>query len=147
MRKDDEVSLGKAGGFSEHKVMLCLNKDLYRAFVKLQADKDLGRSYAGLLPYVEGLYHLGYLSKEVYEKQFAKYSEPLGKSDDEVLKTPEEQQRNNFLKQKDAMFKGMIGQFGIHSDNGEWLLKFSREAEKYKDQFISAASLVRFMQG
>ena len=43
-------------GFREHGVMLYLDKALYKAFIRLQADKGLGRSYAGLLPFVEGLY-------------------------------------------------------------------------------------------
>lgn len=75
-------------GFREHGVMLYLDKTLYKAFIRLQADKGLGRSYAGLLPFVEGLYRLGYLTKEEYEEHFKKYSQelkdeakPLTKSD------------------------------------------------------------------
>ena len=37
--------------FREHGVMLYLDKTLYKAFIRLQADKGLGRSYAGLLPF------------------------------------------------------------------------------------------------
>lgn len=68
---------GEKKGFSEHKVMLCLDKELYRAFIKLQADKELGRSYAGLLPYVEGLFHMGYITQEVRDSHVLKYSQPL----------------------------------------------------------------------
>ena len=57
--------------------MLCLDKELYVAFIRLQADKTLGRSYAGLLPFIEGLYHMGYLDREVYEKHVKKYSDKL----------------------------------------------------------------------
>lgn len=67
----------KPSGFKEHQVMLCLDKEPYHGFIQIQADRDLGRSYAGLLPFVEGLYHLGYISKEVYDAHFKKYSEPL----------------------------------------------------------------------
>ena len=45
--------------------------------MRLQADKMLGRSYAGLLPFVEGLYHMGYLNREVYEQRARKYSDKL----------------------------------------------------------------------
>lgn len=65
------------GDFREHGVMLYLDKTLYRAFIKLQADKGLGRSYAGLLPFTEGLFHLGYLSKQDHEEHVAKYSQGL----------------------------------------------------------------------
>lgn len=67
----------KPSGFKEHQVMLCLDKEPYHGFIQIQADRDLGRSYAGLLPFVEGLYHLGYISKEGYDAHFKKYSEPL----------------------------------------------------------------------
>jgi hypothetical protein len=63
--------------FHEHGVLIYLDKDLYKAFIKLQADKGLGRSFAGLLPFTEGLYHLGYLSKAVYEEHVKKYSQAL----------------------------------------------------------------------
>lgn len=54
--------------------MLYLSKDLYFGFIKLQADKKLGRAYAGLLPFIEGLYKLGYITEEVYEVHKRKYS-------------------------------------------------------------------------
>lgn len=65
------------GDFREHGVMLYLDRTLYRAFIKLQADKDLGRSYAGLLPFVEGLYAMGYINEQVYVQHKEKYSVPL----------------------------------------------------------------------
>jgi len=64
-------------GFQEHKVMLFLDKELYVAFIRVQADKAIGRSYAGLLPFVEGLYHMGYINREIYEKHVLKYSDKL----------------------------------------------------------------------
>jgi hypothetical protein len=65
------------GDFREHGVMLYLDRTLYRAFIKLQADKDLGRSYAGLLPFVEGLYAMGYIDEQVYVQHKERYSAPL----------------------------------------------------------------------
>ena len=63
--------------FREHGVLLYLSNELYMGFVKLQADKGLGRSYAALLPFVEGLYHLGYITQEVYQAHVVRYSKPL----------------------------------------------------------------------
>lgn len=63
--------------FQEHKVRLYLDKELYVAFIRLQADKCLGRSYAGLLPFVEGLYHMGYINRDVYQTHVQKYSDKL----------------------------------------------------------------------
>ena len=126
-------------GFREHQVLLCLDKQLYRAFIKLQADKNLGRSYAGMLPYVEGLYRLGYISQEVYEAHFQKYSEPL-----EPAKplTVEEQHEKDELEKRDKTFKGMQEQWSTHSYNPKWLLKVSRVAEKYRDRLQSARDLL-----
>jgi len=44
------------------------------AVVKLQADMGLGRSYSAMLPLVEGLHIMGYLSDEDYEEAKAQYS-------------------------------------------------------------------------
>jgi len=64
-------------GFREHGVMLYLDKTLYLSFIKLQADQELGRSFAGLLPFVEGLYTMGYLDKKDYVEHRKKYSQKL----------------------------------------------------------------------
>jgi len=68
------------GKFREHGVMLFLSHDLYLGFIKLQADRGLGRSFAGLLPFNEGLYRMGYISKESYEAHKRKYSVKLGEA-------------------------------------------------------------------
>ena len=57
--------------------MLYLAPELYHGFVKMQADRNLGRSYAALLAYVEGLHRLGYINQDVYEKYTEKYDVPL----------------------------------------------------------------------
>jgi len=63
--------------FREHGVMLFLDGELYHGFTKLMADKCLGRSYAGLQAFTEGIFHLGYLSKDSYDAHIEKYSIPL----------------------------------------------------------------------
>ena len=80
------------GSFKEHGVLIYLSKDLYIGFIKLQADKRLGRSYAGLLPFTEGLFRMGYISKEVYEEHIKKYSEPLESEKQVSLEQSKEKQ-------------------------------------------------------
>lgn len=63
--------------FHENGLLLYLSPELYLAFLKLQVDRGLGRSHAGLLFFVEGCYRLGYLSKEDYDELFQRYSKPL----------------------------------------------------------------------
>jgi hypothetical protein len=65
------------GKFKEHGVLIYLSNELYLGFVKLQADKSLGRSYAALLPFVEGLYQMGYIQEDVYREHVNRYSRPL----------------------------------------------------------------------
>jgi len=79
--------------FQEHKVMLFLSKELYVAFIKLQADRGLGRSYAALLPFVEGLRAMGYISENVYREHVNRYSQPLlvQKTISEVVDTQADQ--------------------------------------------------------
>ena len=60
-----------------HRLTLYLRPALYRALSRLQADKGLGWSYAGLYALVEGLYRLGYLSDHEYMVLSEKYSTPL----------------------------------------------------------------------
>jgi hypothetical protein len=80
--------------FQEHKVRLYLDKDLYVAFIRLQADKTIGRSYAGLLPFVEGLYHMGYINKDVYQAHVLKYSEKLVTKKQLTLVETQEMEKN-----------------------------------------------------
>jgi hypothetical protein len=81
-------------GFQDHYLRLFLDKELYVALIRLQADKGLGRSYAGLLPFVEGLYHMGYINLDVYQKHVAKYSESLTKKKQLTLAETLEMEKN-----------------------------------------------------
>jgi len=70
-----------------------LPPELYLGIVKLQADRGLGRIYPVLLAITEGLYQMGYISKEVYEIYSKKYSEKLIKEEVKPL-TPKRRVRN-----------------------------------------------------
>lgn len=118
--------------------MLCLSRELYIGFVRLQADRELGRAYAGLLPFTEGLFRLGYISKEVYEKHIEKYSQPL--CEESPVLTPEQQEEKKLLERKDRQFKGQLDQWAIHSDP-EWRKKVLADAEKWKEKVPSAKQL------
>lgn len=126
------------GDFREHGVLIYLDKNLYMAFIRLQADKGLGRSYAGLLPFTEGMYHLGYISKEIYETHARKYSEQLATKEPLTPKQLDERQR---LEQKDKYFRQVLEQWVIH-DNVEWRKKILKQAEEWKDKLQSARQLL-----
>jgi len=103
------------GQFREHGVMLYLDRELYRAFIKLQADKDLGRSYAGLLPFTEGLHKLGYITEEVYEAHKKKYSEPLVAEKPKAL-TKEQQRKLGEVAQLNNTLRQVAEQWHDHPD-------------------------------
>ena len=128
--------------YQEHRVMLYLSKDLYKAFIKLQADKELGRSYAGLLPFVEGLYQLGYISKKVYDTYFSKYSQPLGtKNSESTVQLKKLQDEKVQMDLKDKQFKGQLEQWDLHP-NPKWRAKVLADAENWKDRLDSARMLL-----
>lgn len=126
------------GSFREHGVLIYLSKELYTGFIRLQADKGLGRSYAGLLPFVEGLFRLGYISKEVYEEHVKKYSAPL---ESEKPLSYEQLLEKQFLEHKDRQFKGMLEQWKDHPDP-VWREKACVFAEKYADKLLSARDIL-----
>ena len=63
--------------FQQHKFLLYLDSPLYLAVVKFQAENELGRSYAALRIFIEGLKALNLISQDLYEYYKQKYSEPL----------------------------------------------------------------------
>jgi hypothetical protein len=86
--------------------MLFLDKELYVAFIRLQADKTIGRSYAGLLPFVEGLYHMGYINRDVYQTHVQRYSDKLiGKKQLTLAETQEMEKNIQLAKLFEAIAK------------------------------------------
>jgi hypothetical protein len=135
------------GNFQEHRIMLCLNRQLYLAFIKLQAEKGLGRSYAGLLPFVEGLNKLGYLKEEVYEVCVKKYSEGLIQEKPKVP-TKEELTRDSKLKQVEKTFSMVIEQWNFpRKDQIKWRLNWFKKAQEYKDKIPNAKLVLALANG
>lgn len=56
---------------------LFVDRKIYLAINRLQADKGLGKSFSALLPLVEGLHTMGYLEDGDFEVYKAKYSAGL----------------------------------------------------------------------
>lgn len=131
------------GSFKEHGILLYLSKDLYTGFIRLQADKGLGRSFAGLLPFIEGLFRLGYISKEVYEEHVKKYSEPL---ESEKPLSLEQSTEQSFLERRDRQLKGMLEQWDLHPDP-KWRNKVYDFAGKYADKLQSARDILALKEG
>jgi len=93
--------------------MLFLDNELYLGFIKLQNDKKLGRSFAGLLSFVEGLHKMGYIEKDTYERHKIRYSKPLVIDKKRTL-TKEELEKNLEIEQLDKRLENVITQWNLH---------------------------------
>jgi len=123
------------GDFREHGVLLYLDKTLYKAFIRLQADRGLGRSYAGLLPFTEGLFRLGFLSSEDYEVHIRKYSEGIAEKPQPLPAQQLEEKKE--LERKQKVFSMVLEQWNQHPSS-VWRAKWVRQAEKWKDRVANA---------
>jgi hypothetical protein len=101
------------------------------ANVKLQAKKELGRSYSALLASTEGYYHLGFLPEDDYLKLKEKYSTPL----------IQEKEKKPTLKQKKAKEEkeklnwtlgNVIDQWEIHPSK-DWREKWVNIAHQHPE--------------
>jgi len=114
--------------FQEHNLRLFLDRTLYLAFIKLQADKELGRSFAGLLCFVEGIHNLGYIGDQDYEKYQKRYSTPLDKNPEQVALM--EVQAAKKLKEQRALFRQVTAQFELHKHDPTWIKQWREKAIK-----------------
>jgi hypothetical protein len=71
----------------EHIIKLHLPPELYLAVIKFQIQKELIKSYAGLLLVTKAAYQEKLITKEIYEKYLYRYSRKL---------VPEEEPQNGF---------------------------------------------------
>ncbi len=114
------------GDFREHGVLMYLDKELYTAFIRLQADRKLGRSYAGLLLLTEGLHKIGYLSEDSYRTHVNKYSKGLiEESTGSKPRTKEELLEHKKAADLERMFSKVLRQWSTMNEKSRvsWLQK------------------------
>jgi hypothetical protein len=61
----------------EHVIKICLPPELCLALAKFQVQKEIGKSYAGLLLITKAAYQEQLITREVYEKYLYRYSRKL----------------------------------------------------------------------
>ena len=121
-------------GFREHGLMLFLGPELLIGLTKLRADKELGRSYGGLLTFTEGLHVLGYLKDSDYEILIKKYNTGLIKPKElsiQELKTVSKQEK---MAKKFSM---VLDQWSTHP-NEKWRNRWIAEAKTWKNKIQNA---------
>lgn len=132
----------KNGSFWEHRVLLCLAPELYIGFIRLQAERGLGRAFAGLLPFVEGLFRLGYLSREDYETYNRKYSQ--------ALVQPKKLSNEQLLEQKkhaklEAQFSAVVKEWNQLSERAQ--KQWARKAQACLDTIPNAKLVLALANG
>jgi len=99
------------GEFRDHVYRLMLDRKLCLAIVQLQAERRLGRSFSAMLPFVEGLHSLGYLSDGDYEVYKAKYSVVLDNTPLTPTQNREQETKENRDRQLNRHYKAVLEQW------------------------------------
>jgi hypothetical protein len=124
------------GNFKEHGLMLYLSPPLYLGFIKLQADKGLGRSYAGLLAFTEGIHALGYISDEDYEIHKRRYSRGLNEQEEKPF-TLEQIRTKTEREKMQKTFSMVLDQWADHPAK-TWRSGWIKKAKEWKDKIPNA---------
>ena len=134
------------GDFRDHGLMLYLGKPAYLGFIKLQADKSLGRSYAGQLAFTEGLFKLGYLAKDDYDLLAKRYSQGL--VDKEAEKKPQslaDVQKLVATQKLEADFSNVLRQWQTMNVKSQQY--WQKKAEANKGKVLNAQLVLDLAQG
>lgn len=124
---------------NDHYLPLLLNAKLKLALIKLQADRELGQSYAGLLALVEGLHSLNYLGDEDYLLYSKKYSRKL--VEDQVVAQEMDPQAVRELESMTKLFKGVLADWSLQHSIG-WKEGWVKRANNYASRIKAAQMIV-----
>ena len=129
--------------FLGHALRLYLDAQYSLALVKLRADKELGRSHAGLLVFTEGLYRLGYINQKTYDAHVKRYSKPLVAEEPVTLKEKLEQENEKkTLLKWNKTFSNIIKQWNtMKPESQEFYIK---KAEELQDQVPNAKLVLAY---
>jgi hypothetical protein len=119
------------GNFKGHIYPLCLNRKLYLATIRLQADKRLGKAYSALLPFVTGLNAMGYLSDEDFELYKEKYSVGLDVEQLSPTQIKQRETERNRNRQLNRHFGEILKQWPTLKESAKQY--HLEEAAKYKN--------------
>ncbi len=111
------------------------------ALIKLQADKELGQSYAGLYALNEGLHALKYLSDEDYQAFKKRYSDKLVNDHQNNRKCELDHQAQKEIESMTRYFSMVIDQWHLHP-NSEWRSKQLKKAKEYANRIPNAREVL-----
>ena len=113
--------------------------------IKLQAGKELGRSFAGLYALNEGLFKLGFVDEETYLKYEDKYSSKLVAQQSEplTLKSVADQAK---LKDLEKQFSDVLKQ-GVNTLSEKSRKYWVSKAVEYQDKISNAKLILDLVNG
>ncbi len=126
----------------EHIIKICLPPELYLAVTKFQVQKEIGKSYAGLLLITKAAYQEQLIAKEVYEKYLYRYSRKLVPEEQPQKLTAEQQKTKQKLDEKARSFGAAYSQWTMHLDP-KWRRWWIDEAKKYQDRVPEAKEFLQ----
>jgi hypothetical protein len=126
----------------EHIMKICLPPELYLAMIKFQAQKELGKSHAGLLLITKAAYQEQLITKEVYEKYLYRYSRKLVPEEEPAKLKSEEQKAKQKMDEKARAFNGAASQWNDHLSL-TWRKWWINEAEKWQDKIPEAKAFLQ----
>ena len=91
----------------EHVMKICLPPELYLAVIKFQVQKEIGKSYAGLLLITKAAYQQQLITKEAYEKYLYRYSRKPVPQEEPAKLTSEEQKEKQKMDEKARTFASL----------------------------------------
>ena len=109
---------------------------------KFQVQKEIGKSYAGLLLINKAAYQEQLITKEVYEKYLYRYSRKLVPEEQPQKLTSEEQKEKQKLDEKARTFAMLASQWELHP-NSEWRQRWINDAERWQDKVPEAKGLLK----
>jgi hypothetical protein len=126
----------------EHIMKICLPPELYLAVTKFQVQKEIGKSYAGLLLITKAVYQEQLITKETYEKYLYLYSRKLIPEEQPQKLTAEQQKDKQKMDEKARSFSAAYNQWNLHPDPKwrEWLIN---EAKKWQDLIPEAKTFLQ----
>jgi hypothetical protein len=120
---------------------LFLNPKLRLALIKLQADKELGPSYAALYALNEGLHVLKYLGEEDYQVFKKRYSQKLVSDAQQKLVPLVNMQEVKESEGMTKQFSMVIDQWQLHPDM-VWRQRWAKKAREYENRVPNAKYII-----
>jgi hypothetical protein len=126
----------------EHIMKICLPPELYLAVIKFQVEKEIGKSYAGLLLLTKAVYQEQLITRDDYEKFQYRYSRRLVAEEKPQKLTIEQQKEKQKMDEKARTFSSLISQWELHS-SVEWRQRWISEGKKWENQIPEAKAFLQ----